>query len=137
MGLFGNSYRGIYADIPDDQLDPYELHIKKWQSDKPFDVSTGGYYNTACKQQIDGRLMKNLGLTSIDDLFEMKAPLFHRRIRTLAKNVVAIGDYVQGIEESQDKILNHLKKIEEQIQAQQALIEKLVAERDESRGFSR
>ena len=80
MGLFGE-FKGKYADIPDEQLNFYQRHIKRWQSKAPFPVSSGGGYGWDAKCGIDGRLTNSLGLADIDDLFEMKAPFLYGAIK--------------------------------------------------------
>lgn len=87
----------------------------KWNDRGPFYVERGGYYDEGCKQQIDGRLMKSLGLDNIDDLFEMKAPNFDERIKTLGHNVVVLGNYCEYITEELKKQTAALQQLSEQI----------------------
>jgi len=94
MGLFSSEVKGPYDDIPDEQLNFYQLHIKKWQSKEPFPVSSGFEYGTKAKQGIDARLTNSLGLHDIDDLFEMKAPALYKCFIDTAHNVMSLCRYV-------------------------------------------
>ena len=94
MGLFSSEVKGPYDDIPDDQLNFYQRHIKKWQSKTPFPVSSGFEYPSKAKQGIDERLTNSLGLHDIDDLFEMKAPALYKCFIDTAHNVMTLCRYV-------------------------------------------
>ena len=94
MGFFSSEVKGPYDDIPDEQLNFYQRHIKKWQSKTPFPVSSGFEYGTEAKRGIDARLTNSLGLHDIDDLFEMKAPALHKCFIDTAHNVMALCRYV-------------------------------------------
>lgn len=94
MGLFSSEVKGPYDDIPDDQLNFYQRHIKKWQSNEPFPVSSGFQYGNKAKAGIDGRLRNSLGLTDIDDLFEMKAPNLYGCITHTSDNIITLCKYV-------------------------------------------
>lgn len=94
MGLFSSEVKGPYDDIPDDQLNFYQRHSKKWQSKEPFPVSSGGEYGWQAKCGVDGRLRNSLGLTNIDDLFEMKAPNLFKCFIDTAHNVMSLCRYV-------------------------------------------
>ncbi len=77
-------------------MDQQQPRKSKWRDKGPFYVDGGSrYYDEGCKQQIDGRMMKSLGLDNIDDLFEMKAPNFDQRIKTLGHNVCVICEYCE------------------------------------------
>lgn len=93
----------------------------KWTDRGPFHVEGGWSYSEACKQQIDGRLMRSLGLDDIDDLFEMKAPVFHQQIKTLAHNVDVICQYCQYFSKELQKQQETLNQISEQIKEIKAL----------------
>lgn len=94
MGLFSSEVKGPYDDIPDDQLNFYQRHIKKWQSNEPFPVSSGFQYGIKAKRGIDARLTNSLGLHDIDDLFEMKAPNLYKCFIDTAHNVMTLCRYV-------------------------------------------
>lgn len=91
----------------------------KWTDKGPFHVEGGWSYNEACKQQIDGRLMKSLGLDDIDDLFEMKAPVFYQRIKTLGHNIDVICQYCEYFTKELQKQQEALNQLSEQIKALQ------------------
>ena len=94
MGLFSSKFKGPYDDIPDEQLNFYQRHIKKWQSKEPFPVSSGFEYGTKAKQGIDARLTNSLGLYDLDDLFEMKAPYLYKLFIDIGRNVHTLCKYV-------------------------------------------
>ena len=93
MGLFSSEVKGPYDDIPDEQLNFYQRHSKKWQSKEPFPVSSGGEYGWQAKCGVDGRLRNSLGLTNIDDLFEMKAPNLYGCITHTSDNIITLCKY--------------------------------------------
>ena len=94
MGLFSSEVKGPYDDIPDEQLNFYQRHSKKWQSKEPFPVSSGGEYGWQAKCGVDGRLRNSLGLTNIDDLFEMKAPNLYGCITHTSDNIITLCKYI-------------------------------------------
>ena len=94
-----------------------EPRTSKWTDRGPFYVEKGWSYSEACKQQIDGRLMRSLGLDDIDDLFEMKAPVFHQQIKTLAHNVDVICQYCEYFTKELQKQQETLNQLSEQIKA--------------------
>jgi len=95
MGFFSSgSAEGPYANIPDDQLNFYQRHSKKWQSNAPFPVSSGGEYGVEAKCGVDGRLRNSLGLTNIDDLFEMKAPHLYSIFNVTSANIIELCKYI-------------------------------------------
>ena len=85
---------GRYDNVPDDQLNFYQRHIKKWQSKEPFHVSSGFFYDTEAKRGIDARLTNSLGLFDLDDLFEMKAPNLYGCITHTSDNILRLSDYI-------------------------------------------
>ncbi len=105
-------------------MDQQQPRKSKWRDKGPFYVDGGSrYYDEGCKQQIDGRMMKSLGLDNIDDLLEMKAPNFDQRIKTLGGNVVYIGNYCKYFEEELRKQMAMLKQLSEQVASLQRQLE--------------
>ena len=148
MGIFRRE-KGPYEDIPDEKLNWNQQQQKKWQSDAPFPVDSGGAYSRKGREHIDGCLHQTLGLHDIDDLFQMKAPRFYKTINDTWHNGFDLCEYIykhlpnieaslqnnnqyqelQGRYEElkkrckrQDAIIDHLMKRNEELQNQ--LLEK-------------
>ena len=118
MGFFGE-FKGKYEDIPDEQLNFYQRHIKRWQSNVPFPVSSGFTYGIKAKQGIDGRLTNSLGLADIDDLFEMKAPFLYGAIKNTNDTVYNLYEFVnKSLPENNklQKIQGKYEQLEKQFQ---------------------
>ena len=105
MGIFRRE-KGPYEDIPDEQLNWNQQQQKKWQSDAPFYVDSGGYFSRNARECIDGCLHQTLGLHDIDALFQMKAPRFYKVYNETNTNLYNLCDY----------IYKHLSNIETSLQ---------------------
>ncbi|MGP1585774.1 MAG: hypothetical protein ACTTH3_04565 [Schwartzia sp. (in: firmicutes)] len=105
MGIFRRE-KGPYEDIPDEKLNWNQQQQKKWQSDAPFYVDSGGYFSRNARECIDGCLHQTLGLHDIDALFQMKAPRFYKVYNDTGQNIMTLCDY----------IYKHLPNIETGIQ---------------------
>lgn len=110
-----------------DQQQPIK---SRWTDRGPFFVESGGSYSIDCKQQIDGRMMRSLGLDNIDDLLEMKAPNFYERIKIMKHNVDVIGQYCEYF-------TNELKKQQATLQQLSEQINELKCQLNNSSSFSR
>lgn len=132
MGLFGRS-KGKYEDIPDEQLDWNQRALKKYSSPEPFYVDSGKAYNLKHREQINVNLHQNLGLSDLDDLFQMKAPRFYDIYTQGIKNLNSLCDYVAENLPANNKLQqlqgenNQLKK---QCADQKAMIDKLMAQNE-------
>lgn len=105
MGIFRRE-KGPYDDIPDEKLNWNQQQQKKWQSDAPFYVDSGGYFSRNARECIDGCLHQTLGLHDIDALFQMKAPRFYAVYNQTNDHVYDLCEY----------IYKHLPNIEAGIQ---------------------
>ena len=105
MGIFRRE-KGPYEDVPDEKLNWNQQQQKKWQSDAPFYVDSGGYFSRNARECIDGCLHQTLGLHDIDALFQMKAPRFYKVYNATGQNIMTLCDY----------IYKHLPNIEAGIQ---------------------
>lgn len=119
MGFLGND------KIEKTEQQQQQPRKSKWTDRGPFYVESGASYSEACKQQIDGRLMKSLGLDDLDDLFEMKAPVFDKRIKTLGHNVHVICTYCEIFAEELKKQQTALNQLTEKLDALQQLSEQI------------
>ena len=133
MGFWGYN-NGIYENVPNEQLDFNQRHIKKWQSDIPFSVSSGGSYSREARSGIDGRLRNSLGLTDIDDLLEMKAPRLFKLYTDTSNNVINLCEYTYKNLSSNNKfqqLLGKYEELQERCRHQEAMIEKLMAQNEQ------
>ncbi len=128
MGWFSYN-EGPYKDIPDERLDWNQQQQKKWQSNAPFPVDSGGTYPKENKVGIDSALQNSLGLTDIDDLFQMKAPRFYAVFNELADNAYNTWKIVNKNLVNHDKykeLQGKYEELQKRCEYQEALIEKLM-----------
>ena len=132
MGIFRRE-KGPYENIPDEKLDWNQQQQKKWQSDAPFPVDSGGAYSRKGREHIDGCLHQTLGLHDIDDLFQMKAPRFYKIYTDTCGNVFDLCEYVYKNLPSNDKyqeLQGRYEELEKRCKQQDAIIEKLMAQNE-------
>lgn len=132
MGIFRRE-KGPYEDIPDEKLDWNQQQQKKWQSDAPFPVDSGGAYSRKGREHIDGCLHQTLGLHDIDDLFQMKAPRFYKIYTDTCHNVFDIGTYIYENLPDNNKyqeLQGRYEELEKRCNQQDLIIEKLMAQNE-------
>ena len=132
MGIFRRE-KGPYENIPDEKLDWNQQQQKKWQSDAPFPVDSGGAYSRKGRECIDGCLHSSLGLHNIDDLFQMKAPRFYKIYTETGQNVVNLCKYVYETLPNNDRyqeLQGRYEELEKRCKQQDAIIEKLMAQNE-------
>jgi len=132
VGIFRRE-KGPYENIPDEKLDWNQQQQKKWQSDAPFPVDSGGAYSRKAREALDGCLHQTLGLHDIDDLFQMKAPRFYKIYTDTCENVANLCKYVYGTLPNNDKyqeLQGRYEELEKRCKQQDAIIEKLMAQNE-------
>lgn len=132
MGIFRRE-KGPYENIPDEKLDWNQQQQKKWQSDAPFPVDSGGAYSRKGREHIDGCLHQTLGLHDIDDLFQMKAPRFYKIYTDTCENVFGLCEYVWKNLPNNNKyqeLQGRNEELEKRCNQQDAIIEKLMAQNE-------
>ena len=132
VGLFRRE-KGRYEDIPDEKLDWNQRQMKKWQSDAPFPVDSGGAYTRKGRECIDGCLHQSLGLHNVDDLFQLKAPRFYEIYNDTCNNVFDLCEYVYKNLPNNDKyqeLKGQYEELKKRCKQQDAIIEKLMAQNE-------
>ena len=113
-------------DIPDEQLNVFQRHWKRWKGQDIFVTESGSSYNRTHKAQMDSRMYTNLGCSSLDDLLEMKAPKFFLYFYELCSNVHWLCKQIQKQqknETSYEDLLAENKALKQRCKELEALIE--------------
>ncbi len=132
MGIFRRE-KGPYENIPDEKLDWNQQQQKKWQSDAPFPVDSGGAYSRKAREALDGCLHQTLGILDIDDLFQMKAPRFYKIYTDTCENVFNLCEYIGKNLPDNNKyqeLQGRYEELEKRCNQQDAIIEKLMAQNE-------
>ena len=132
MGLFRRE-KGRYEDIPDEKLNWNQRYEKKWQSDAMFPVDSGGAYSRKAREALDGCLHQSLGLSNIDDIFQLKAPRFFKAYNDTCINVFDLCEYVYKNLPNNDKyqeLQGRYEELKKRCKQQDAIIEKLMAQNE-------
>lgn len=122
-------------DIPDEQLNVFQRHWKRWNGQDVFVTENGGKYDRTHKAQMDSRMYTNLGCSDLDGLLEMKAPKFFLYFYELCANVYWLCKQIkeqQKNETNYEELLAENKALKQRCKELEASIETLKEQQQES-----
>ncbi len=132
MGWFSKDKKP-YKDIPDEKLDFNQQQEKKWSSNMPFYVASGGYYTPEARAGLANRLMHSFGTHKLDDVIEMRAPRFYHSFHATGTNIENLCKYVyENLEDNINlqQLQGKYDELQKRCEDQKVMIEKLMAQNE-------